>query len=115
MKVEAGKFYRTRSGRKAFVGAVNTHFEHLQPVVHALGWEADKSGASTWTAHGRVWEEGEDESDLVAEWREPIKGEAWAYVYDDGDHVFWTSKKSAEELNIDARPIVRIRYEEVPE
>lgn len=81
MKIEAGKLYRTRDGRKVWVIATATPAEVgavLQPVV---GWIAGRGVVDTWSTAGEYAHTGtEDRADLVAEWVEQIEVERWVLV-----------------------------------
>lgn len=74
MKIEAGRFYRTRGGRKAFVLGV-----YPSDIAGgcAAGAVLDKDGdweCTGWFADGLVGGDGtEDADDLVGECLEPIK------------------------------------------
>lgn len=66
MKIEEGKFYRTRDGRK--VGP-------MKRVRHAMyPWICDHPFLGEYTEDGRFYfnQEAEDRADLVAEWSEPV-------------------------------------------
>lgn len=76
MKIEAGAFYRTRDGRKAFVAARN-------PMPHKdrlwIGSIANY-GAVSWCENGQ-WIAGvEGINDLIAPWTEPRKWTVWVYA-----------------------------------
>jgi hypothetical protein len=74
MKIEAGKYYRTREGRKAFVEAVlgPSPFDGDTPSYPFYGW-IDKRGAATWMRRGEFLVGGGDsDKDLVAEWDDPV-------------------------------------------
>lgn len=89
MQIEAGKYYRLRDGKKAFVSHVmaenpfnkecNSH-----PIVGFIEGE----GADNWTENGGYYDEIEvHDRDIVAEWREPSpwhrpfksRDEFWAF------------------------------------
>ena len=72
MKIEAGRFYRTRDGRKAYVAAIGNplNAKDLYPAIGFMEGEHGLEG--TWTTCGRYMDKREDhDSDLIAEWREP--------------------------------------------
>lgn len=79
IKLEAGKFYRTRDGRKAFVVFVQPPegMGHRYPV---LGYHGEYSG--NWTSDGKWNDGGESQNDLVAEWLEPRRISGWVCVWD---------------------------------
>ncbi|TPL94771.1 hypothetical protein [Mesorhizobium sp. B2-3-10] len=68
IKFQAGKLYRTRSGRKAFVAAVD-HFGEMKG--RQVAGFVENCGAITWTLDGRHVGGKESFGDLVAEWAEP--------------------------------------------
>ena len=72
MNIEVGKFYRTRSGDKAFVAVKfpPNPFNKSEAVYPFQGF-VRHSGTLSWTANGTVWRSGPCDSDLVEEWREP--------------------------------------------
>lgn len=69
MKIEAGKFYRTRDGRKARVYAVDGGGEF---PVHAAIWFMSAWYVSTYNTSGRCNthddDDGDGDDDLIAEW-----------------------------------------------
>lgn len=80
MKIEAGKFYRTRDGRKARVyavdGTLGTSSEIHGAVFHGGAW-----GARQWSKSGSYNNTIERELDIVSEWAEPApKLIAWVPV-----------------------------------
>lgn len=73
MKIEAGKFYKTRNGDKAcVVGIIPDELGLSYPV---MGYGIRKNGggySATWTLEGmHSVTQGPDEFDLVEEWKEP--------------------------------------------
>jgi hypothetical protein len=91
MKIEAGKYYKTRGGEKAFVAAVlknpNGGSVPDQPIVGFIG---DNESYSTWSIGGGYYDDDEyeeDEDDLVAEWREPYRFEVAIVNYERGPHA----------------------------
>lgn len=73
LKLEAGKYYRTRDGRKAYVDSIRT-FNPFTPINiniknAALGAVEDV-GARTWSLDGR-YDTVESQSDLIAPWENP--------------------------------------------
>jgi hypothetical protein len=67
MQLEAGKYYRTRDGRKAYVVGSDP-FNPSEPFPF-VGWIAG-CGLRTWTASG-AWANFQSDCDLVAPWKEP--------------------------------------------
>jgi len=71
MKVEAGKLYRTRSGRKVRIYCVDGGGSF--PVHGAILTPQDIWSTMNWTSLGEVFGGGKNESGaaLVSEWEEP--------------------------------------------
>lgn len=65
MKLEVGKYYRTRGGRKARVLA--TDLKGLYPVAAAIEFP-EAEGLCRLKANGSEWGATESPKDLVAEW-----------------------------------------------
>jgi len=82
LKIEAGKCYRTRSGQKAMV-----LFVHPANPRHAyVGWIEHDPDIYAWDCKGYVNSDMcGDPDDLISEWKEPRKGEAWVNVYAETD------------------------------
>ena len=59
MKIEAGKYYRTRDGRK--VGPI------VKDCVDGEDWMVSREDGRLWTNGGRSFS-GNEENDLIAEW-----------------------------------------------
>ena len=72
MKIEVGKFYRTRDGNKARIYVVDAPGEYS---VHG----AVDGGIYSWTKYGKYnVDAGDLNIDLVAEWEEPhLRLKAW--------------------------------------
>jgi len=80
LTIEAGKYYRTRSGRTAFVAAVtlpnpNTGENRIYP---ALGYIEGRD--ETWKLSGANMSGRTHDDDLVAEWVEPKRIKGWISV-----------------------------------
>lgn len=71
MQIEAGKYYKTRDGRKAFVGA-KCPFDGVSEDAMFAGWIQDERliEPSGWTEHG-VYYGSECGDDLISEWIDP--------------------------------------------
>lgn len=70
LKIEAGKFYRTRDGRKARIYRtdVNNHRHSIHGYITAPdGVEC----SSCWYGDGRYFDTWEHSDDLIEEWQEP--------------------------------------------
>lgn len=85
MKIEVGKYYRTRDGRKAYVGYRHPEIAKTKYVLvgHVV---ADNRSLLTfkWLACGQWRVCGESDSDLVAEWIEPTKHYVKVYLFRTG-------------------------------
>lgn len=84
MKLEAGKYYRTRDERKAYVAAVLSPFKHLDPDFLAIGWieGSDSALARMWNPNtGAFITDDSCQADLVAEWKEPKIIKGWLNIY----------------------------------
>lgn len=68
LTLEPGRYYRTRSGQKAYVAAVNAD---AAASDYAIGWLRGVS--CEWFQDGRRSQEHASPYDLIAEWREPVK------------------------------------------
>lgn len=77
MKIEAGKYYSTRAGRKAFISSTDTPF--ARGIESVLG-SIQGVGCSWWDTEGR-WVGTEHRHDLVAEWHEPATEERVVYMH----------------------------------
>lgn len=81
MKIEAGKYYRTRDGRKAYVDVirVSSPFNGYEPTHPIIGYVDDEKqgprSTKTWRADGRFDVKQDRSIDLVEEWREPVSRE----------------------------------------
>ena len=99
LKIEAGKFYKLRNGKKAFV-----YWEN--PCQIFLSVEIDKDGEAETDAwchksNGRLFSDNEDESDIIGHWIDPPKPlEFWANVFrcdENGGLTTGVLRKSREE------------------
>ena len=95
LKLEAGKCYRTRDGRKASLEEVKTvsrvEYEHTEALGSIRG---DRRWVS-WDGFGRLYGCQKSGSDLVEEWREPI--EAWLLMPNNGfSNSIHPTKRDAE-------------------
>lgn len=102
MKIEAGKYYRTRDGRRAYVDSVRLP-NPLAPKARykpVSGFLEGNDGSSTrWWSDGR-WGPADSSPkgiDLISEWDAPDKTSAWVVVFwnekhgYDGDVAFTAS------------------------
>jgi hypothetical protein len=74
MKLESGKTYKSRDGRKVFIGCVldkNPLGGKSPSGYTAFGFFDGSSIVDMWTADGLFCTTGTGCNDLVAEWREP--------------------------------------------
>lgn len=86
MKIEVGKYYKTRGGRKVRIYAVDGECLYS---VHGALFEADNKGwiCCVWTEEGRLISNTEADYDIVSEWTEP-KPRLYAYLDNLGDIRF---------------------------
>jgi hypothetical protein len=77
MKLEAGKFYRTRDGRKAYV-AGESPFEASLERYRFAGWVEGTKGVAAWASDGSLTMSALSGFDLVEEW--PERQEYWAVL-----------------------------------
>jgi hypothetical protein len=82
MKIEAGKFYKTRDGRKAFVVSVDLPNPFGGNSTYTVSvYIEGLSNRITVTDRGRLYINTPDcAADLVAEWREPASEERVVYL-----------------------------------
>jgi hypothetical protein len=78
LKIEAGKCYRTRDGRKAHVLGIRDDVDVPHPVIGFI--EGDKT-THCWCKDGGYYAtSAESGYDLISEWKEPRSGEVWVSV-----------------------------------
>jgi hypothetical protein len=104
MKIEAGKYYKTRDGRKAYVAAVLENPLGRTVTHKCLGFVGDRY--MSWTDNGHEWScFGGNPSDLIAEWREPRE---WTVsIVDVGDGTYCTTVHPHFGGKVLARVVVR--------
>lgn len=71
LKIEAGKFYRTRDGRKA--GIYRTDVNNRRHSIH--GYIVNPDGgeySSCWYGDGRFFNTWQHSDDLIEEWQSPL-------------------------------------------
>ena len=82
MKIEVGKFYKTRDGKKARIYATDGSGKHSihGAVFFDNSWLSHRWTSYTWTDEG-IYRNGDtDGLDLVSEWEEPKpKFKAWIH------------------------------------
>ena len=66
LKIEVGKFYKTRDGRKAWI----TEYRETEDVFPFLVAAQNELALYSVTKEGRLYSEGISETDLVAPWEE---------------------------------------------
>ena len=113
MKIEVGKYYKTRSGHKAFVAfeynSVNG-FTHGGVVYGEQN--AFDVGCSWYELGNHIKREMNNDFDLIEEWKEPKSGIGYLHVYiDDGEieYLFRDNNNNLENL---ANAIVRVEWNE---
>jgi len=72
MKIKAGQYYRTRGGKRAFVGYI---IEDTNTIYRAVGHICyqEIGEAETWAVDGTYLEGEESFNDLIAPWESPKK------------------------------------------
>lgn len=70
LKIEAGKFYRTRDGRKA--GIYRTDVNHPEYSIHGYVEFDSVEYPLVWRSDGRYFDTGEHCTDLISEWHESL-------------------------------------------
>lgn len=86
LEIVAGRYYKTRDGRKAFVSCIieRSPFQdgasHTYPVCGYI--ESGVGGSSSWVSSGMYWADAgqQHDADLVAEWRDPATEERVVYL-----------------------------------
>ncbi len=82
LTLEAGKFYKTRIGKKAFVAGL-CPFSDINIDCRATGFIEGRTQTCDWMENG-TWGLGVvDDRDLVAEWVEPKRIKGWLNIYGD--------------------------------
>ena len=90
MKIEAGKTYKMRNGKRVHVVAVATNNPFGKPSsLPVVGYREDCGGITQWRTDGKESKFGESESDIVAEWREPVTKEITVYLWPNGEISFY--------------------------
>lgn len=107
MKIEVGKFYRTRDGHKVRIYA--TDGSGLFPVHGAIYYD-DEWSISTWTSDGLNMRGNESGIDIISEWKQTIDDigfdksclPKWAkFVFMDEDGKWcWSNEKPTYSLGI---------------
>jgi hypothetical protein len=95
LKIEVGKCYRTRDGRKARVLAIRMDCPRACQVVGFVDGEAVPS---TWDLDGSYMPAPGDLSarDLISEWKEPRSGEVWVIVPRGSSPRSYPNKETAD-------------------
>jgi hypothetical protein len=101
MKIEAGKYYKTREGRKVFVSHRCTNPFGLigsEPDFPLEGYmsNGDRDRLS-WRDDGTYNYAGEHMNDILAEWKEPKVHKRWSYFYRNGRGDVWSGAADTEE------------------
>lgn len=94
LRLEAGKYYRTAGGRKAFIVGRSPFFDDHNHWPWC-GWIVGNSAPLMWSDEGV--NDTDDDLLLVAEWREPVKVAGWVNVYSFGSRysrVYETREKA---------------------
>jgi hypothetical protein len=113
MKLEVGKYYKTRSGRKAYVGWQACDNPFVSPNDTAMkfgGYVEGIAGSRRWMGNGSgsAYAMGAP-TDLVEEWREPAK--SWltiVLIRSEGGYVYPTLECLCQDKKVVARKVVTI-------
>ncbi len=84
LTLEAGKYYRTRGGKKVFVAALSLFDDQADHPVAVIIGNEDVEGELQWYAPSgkyNAYHGGDLEEDLVAEWVEPKRIKGWLNIY----------------------------------
>lgn len=93
LTLEAGKYYRTRAGRKAYISGINPFPDGSH--IRAIGVIVD-SGVKGWNMCGAYSLSSDHAFDLVAEWFEPKRIKRAINFYRDGSLVSHPDRASAD-------------------
>lgn len=104
MKIEVGKFYKTRNGQKAQVFMLNSG-NRTHPVLGAILNPTDGEwDCETWAAEGSYTEcSKQDSLDLVSEWSDPPKTvtqDLWVKLWVSGDMSAGPAKYGPENTGL---------------
>ena len=104
MKLEAGKYYKTRNGLKAYVEFIrqDSPFGDYLTEYPATGF-IENLGEQMWKTNGEFNTFIESELDLISEWREPIKVSGWVNVYDTFTSMLYKTKERANSVECQGR------------
>lgn len=94
MKIEVGKFYKTRGGQKVRVYAIDGN--NTPHCIHGATQSPYGWVMYTWQFDGCYYKGYFGDDDIVAEWRDPIKLEGWINIYKSGSSEFHKSKSVAD-------------------
>lgn len=82
MKIEVGKFYKTRKGLKVRLYAVDQGGEFPN---HGATLESGIWNSQTWAANNMYYVDGEtSDYDIVAPWPDEKEVETWVWLHSDG-------------------------------
>jgi len=98
MKLEVGKFYKTRDGRKAEVVYINESLAEQHQVVIYLEGSTCVSFCKIDGVYSAGYRCGKD---LISEWKEPVRVCGWFNVYpgEDGFELYhFRTKEEAEKV-----------------
>lgn len=85
MELKPNTYYRTREGRKAYVvGKSPFKEDEDRGFIGFIQLQDDYSDYVIWNGKGETGNSPKDESDLIAEWKEPQRKTVWVGMRDDG-------------------------------
>jgi len=97
MKLEAGKYYKTRNGLKAYVEFIrqDSPFGDYLTEYPATGF-IENLGEQMWKTNGEFSVPNDYELDLISEWRELVKISGWVNVSDIFTSGLYKTKEEAD-------------------
>jgi hypothetical protein len=108
LKIEAGKYYRTRDGRKVFV-IQSGPWPGQEMIFPVAGWLEGAKALKHWSCDG-TYTNHPTEHDLVEEWKEPASGMAYLRRDATGE-VYITSSRTGTGEVIGSARLVEGKFE----
>ena len=104
MKLEAGKYYKTRNGLKAYVEFIrqDSPFGDYLTKYPAMGF-IERYGEQRWKTNGEFNTFIENELDLISEWRELVKISGWVNLYDTFTSMLYKTEEEANSVERQGR------------
>lgn len=104
MKLEAGKYYKTRNGLKAYVEFIrqDSPFGDYLTEYPATGF-IENLGEQMWKTNGEFSVPNDYELDLISEWRELVKISGWVNLYDTFTSMLYKTEEEANSVERQGR------------